>query len=315
MNQVFSFKRFWWLAKRQWGENAGVYKWWIGGIILVTLVVNWLAWMSGNLSPDEYPRFQVEKGIINLDVPLILLYIYGAWFFNGLRSKSKRAHYFSLPVSPLERVMVAFTFVVILFPVLLTTFFTVCDFVYIQIFNHIHGVSMPMFIKPTNPFGIPATSWVTVLWYISIISMFTLGSLLFGKNGLVMIFTVVLLLTIPAFIITVETKTSVKIETRFSPTYEGFRIESNQAKYSIMGRTTGGSGFQTEYMKSQGHPDFPYHSEIINRAIQKYETEGISETEEVETSKVLATILSVFYSIITPLCWLMMFFAMKRKEA
>jgi hypothetical protein len=93
--------------------------------------------------------------------------------------------YFSLPVSPLERVTVAFTFVMVLMPVLLLTVFTVFDFLFVQLFNHIHGTSVEMFFKTSSPFGSLGLMFVMLFSYLSLTSIFTLGSLMFGKNGII----------------------------------------------------------------------------------------------------------------------------------
>ena len=310
-NQVFSFKRYWWLVKRQWYENAAVYKWGIAGIVLITLVVGWLGWMSGDLSPNEYPRFQLkEKGFINLDIPILLLYVYGALFFNNLSSKCKGMSYFSLPVLPLERVMATFTFVIVLMPVFMTIVFTVSDFAYIQIFNHIHGVSMPMFIKPTNPFGIPETSWITTFWYISIISMFTLGSLLFGKKGFIITIMATFLFVIPTFI-PIETKVtennSIKVKTETSETVEMIKtIKSVES--SVTGRA-----MRTSCSVSSSDTGVSFNT--LTETIETVEISETVETSQTSRQFILGIIFKFFYSVITPFCWAMMYFVMKRKEA
>ena len=61
------------------------------------------------------------------------------FFFDDLNIKNKGMLYFSLPVSPLERISVAFTFVIVIFPTLMFLVFTVFDYCYVQLYNHIHG--------------------------------------------------------------------------------------------------------------------------------------------------------------------------------
>ena len=186
MNQIFSFKRYVWLLKRQWYEKATSYKW---GIVLMVLVVGLLFWLPNDWKSVETPRLDQFKPFPL--TAIFFLYIYGGWFFESLSSKHKKMFYFSLPVSPLERVTVAFTFVMILMPVLLLTVFNVFDFIFVHLFNHIHGTSVQMFFKTTSskemgsylPYGGMALSFVMLLGYLSCTSAFTISSLIFGKKG------------------------------------------------------------------------------------------------------------------------------------
>jgi len=196
MNQVFSFKRYVWLLKRQWCENAAIYKW---GIVLLVLAVGLLFWLSGNWKDVNNPHLgQMETFSIT---GLFFLYIYGAYFFESLSFKHKRMFYFSLPVSPLERVAVAFAYVMILMPVLILTIYTVFDFISVQLFNHIHGTSVQMFFKTSSPFGNIGMMVVMLFSYLSYTSIFTLGSLMFGKKGiLITLFAASILIFIILFI-------------------------------------------------------------------------------------------------------------------
>ena len=178
MNQFFSFKRYLWLVKRQWFENAAIYKW---GIVLMVLTVGFLFGMTSNWKTADNPQLG-QKQVFFITV-ILFFYIYAAYFFESLSSKHKRMFYFSLPVLPLERIAVAFTFVMLLMPALFLTVFTIFDFITVQLFNYIHGTSAQMFFK-TDFSGIMGISlfWM-FLGYFSFISIFTLGSLIFGKKG------------------------------------------------------------------------------------------------------------------------------------
>ena len=194
MNQIFSFKRYFWLVKRQWFENAAIYKW---GIVLIVSVTGFLFWLTSNWKTvDKYLEFNPD--LINRDIShfyprlgqeptflligIFLLCIFGGWFFESLSSKHKKMFYFSLPVSPLERVVVAFTCVIVLFPVLLLTVFTIFDCIFVQLFNHIHGTSVQILLKKGTLFnnvGIIGLS----LSFLSLASIFTFGSLILGRKG------------------------------------------------------------------------------------------------------------------------------------
>ena len=184
MNQNFSFKRYLWLVKRQWFENAATYKW---GIILMVLVICLAFLLPSDWKTVENPRLHQWATIPF--VAIFFLYIYGGWFFDRLSSKRKGMFYFSLPVTPLERVVVAFTFVMILFPVILLSVFTVFDFIFVQLFNHIHGTSEQMLFNTTSikdiglTYGGIGLTSVMLLGYLSNASILMLGSLMFGKKG------------------------------------------------------------------------------------------------------------------------------------
>jgi hypothetical protein len=194
MNQIFSFKRYAWLVKRQCFENAAIYKW---GIALMVLVTGLLFWLTSNWKTvDKF--MEINPHLINDDITyfyprlgqgptflltgIFLFCIFGGWFFESLTSKQKRMFYFSLPVLPLERITVAFTFVMILMPVLFFTIFTVFDFIFVQFFNHVHGTSVQMFFKTASYYE--GTRKIILLSIpLSITSIFTLASLIVGKKG------------------------------------------------------------------------------------------------------------------------------------
>ena len=191
MNQIFCLKRYVWLLKRQWFENATGYKW---GIALMTLLVGamfglflWIVSRQNLEIPNSAftELLNVGQMVIFSITGVLFLFIYGAMFFKSLASKHKRMFYFSLPVSPLERVTVAFSFVLVLMPVLILTVFNAFDFIATQLFNQIHGASEQMLIKAKFPVDSLNLNPMVIrtLSFLSYISVFTLGSLIFGKKG------------------------------------------------------------------------------------------------------------------------------------
>ena len=173
MNQIFSFKRYVWLLKRQWYENATIYKW---GIVLMVLAPDILFWIINSWKIVYYPdsHLNVETAMI---IRILFLYVFGALFFSHFDSKHKKMFYFSLPVSALERVAVAFTFVMVLAPVLFLITYSVFNFVSVQLFDHIHGTFLmyPKWVLPLKPLFFNST----------LCCIFVLGSLMFGKKGLI----------------------------------------------------------------------------------------------------------------------------------
>ena len=179
MNQVFSFKRYLWLVKRQWYENAAIYTW---GIVLMVLVTGLVFGITSDWKTIDNPKLgQIRPFSMIVVLPII----YGVFFFKSLNFTHKRMFYFSLPVSPLERIAEAFTYVMAFLPVLVLIVFTVCDFVSVQLFNHIHGTSVQMFFKTPSPFERIGLIFVLILGYLPYASLFMLCSLKYGKRGLI----------------------------------------------------------------------------------------------------------------------------------
>ena len=205
MNQIFCFKRYLWLVKRQWYENATIYKW---GVVLMVLVTGLLFWLSSNWKTvdkllEENPDFINYNSSYHYPtlgqwptfvlVGIFLLCMFGGWFFDSLTSKHKKMFYFSLPVLPLERVAVSFTSVMVLMPVLFLTVFTVFDFLFVHLFNYVHGTSVQMIFKTGSRYGgVGMIIWLAI--FFSITSIFTLGSLIFGKKGPVISMIVIIAL-------------------------------------------------------------------------------------------------------------------------
>jgi len=207
MNQIFCFKRYVWLLKRQWYENATGYKW---GIALMALLIGAMfglfLWISSRAMfkiPDVgYAELLFAgQAATFFTTGVLFLFVYGARFFSSLASKNRKMFYFSLPVSPLERVAVAFTFVSAFVPLLFWIIFTIFDCITVQIYNQMHDTSVQMFYKMTiendSYNSMKAATFVTYLGYLSFVSIFALGSLIFGKKGPVLsILSIIAIFTI-----------------------------------------------------------------------------------------------------------------------
>lgn len=174
MNQIFNFKRYTLLLKHQWAENAVIYKW---GIILMLILTPLLFWLCSNWKASQTLNWGQQPTFVLLGV--LYLYTFAGNFFESLANKSKGMFYFSMPVSSLERISVAFTFVLVLFPTLFMTVFSVFDFIFVQLFNYTHGTSKQMIITNVS------LLWPFVRYYLTTASILILGSLVFGKNGII----------------------------------------------------------------------------------------------------------------------------------
>ena len=201
MNQIFSFKRYVWLLKRQWYENAAGYKRDIALMTLLVCSMFWLLfWIFGKfrISDNQSDIFKVAQMATFVITGILFVFMYGVRFFNSLTSKSRKMFYFSLPVSPLERVTIAFTFVSVLVPLLFWIVFTIFDCLSVQLFNSINETSVQMFFKVEDFQNkvVKETTLGHYMFYLSFVSIFTFGSLMFGKKGLV-----ISILIIIAFVI------------------------------------------------------------------------------------------------------------------
>ena len=182
MNQIFSFKRFVWLLKRQWMENSAFYLFTMGIIAVAIPVIRW-SFIIGSLGVNR-----LQMGHESTFVFLIFfLWGHAAHYFNqNLGSKSKRMFSFSLPVSPFERVMVAFSFVVMFVPVFVLTIFCINDYLFVQLYNEIHKASEQMLIFKFTP-----TKWGDVNFFsvylvnlFAFIPIFALCSFFLRNRGL-----------------------------------------------------------------------------------------------------------------------------------
>ena len=157
-----------------------------------------LFWLSSSWKSVENPHLgQMQTFSI---VGLFFFYIFGSNFFDSLSSKHKGMFYFSLPVSPLERVGVAFTSIMVILPLLFLIIFSVSDFLFVQLFNHVHGASEQMVFTKVSPLEHIRLSFVFALaWsYLSFTSAYALGSLVFGKNSMI-ITTVIIFIILSVF--------------------------------------------------------------------------------------------------------------------
>ena len=178
MDQIFSFKRYLLLMKRQWYENAGIYK---SGILLMAISLIFMYAILTSWKETDHLRMG-QVGSFAL-VSMFFLYTFGDNFFESLKSKPKGMFYFSLPVSPLERVAVAFTCVMVLMPAIFVIIFFPLDFLAVKLFNHIHGASEGLIYTKTLSLPHRTVGFFTLISSgLTFSSIFVLCSLFFGKK-------------------------------------------------------------------------------------------------------------------------------------
>jgi hypothetical protein len=161
--------------KRQYVENATLYRWSVLVLILSVPFLNWL-FIDWN-SVSSLGSGNGSREVIFVISCAIFPVIFGGTFFENIASKYKGMSYFSLPVSVPERLTAAFSYTMILFPAACFTLFSVCDAFSIWLYN--------------TKFDTDYVSFVTYLDFelvyliVTMISMFVLGSFMFGKISIV----------------------------------------------------------------------------------------------------------------------------------
>ncbi len=174
MNQVFSFKRYAWLMKRQFMENKKAYLWGIG-ILLAMIVLSFM--MFGQWTHGKTTSYFGQEEVFLLNGFICLLFFAGT-FYESFSSKYKGMFYFSLPTSSLEKLAVSFTYVMVLFPMVYIGIYYLADFFAVQHFNAIHGTDKSMY-------HLFSTDKEPILMILFLMPIFALCSLMFGKVGIV----------------------------------------------------------------------------------------------------------------------------------
>ncbi|MDR3261274.1 MAG: hypothetical protein LBT78_05505 [Tannerella sp.] len=170
MNQLFSFKRYAWLMKRQFVENKKIYFWGIGAIVacVALMFMTFIRWDKGEYF-DHEPVFGISC--------FIFMLFYAGTFCEPLNSKYKGMFYFSLPATPLERLAVIFSYVMVLFPAVLLSILYVEDYLAVAIFNSIHGAQKHLL-------SLFALEWKVVLVMPQFVSGIALCSFMLGRAGI-----------------------------------------------------------------------------------------------------------------------------------
>ena len=346
MNQIFSFKRYVWLLKRQWYENAAGYKW---GIILMALSAGLLFFLYGDWKPVAHRSIipHIDQNHVFFFTEIVFIFVFCSFFFENLTSRYKRMFYFSLPVSSLERIAATFTCVLAFIPLQLAVF-AVCDMIAVRLFNHIHGTSIQMFFKTVMSFE--GTDYLFhSLFCLSLISMYLLGSLLFGKKGRIIVIMVAIFFSIPCVVPVKNVETKIigvnpsenevsetffknylsvigvnttwfvrhymndektgKIIARIDLANTKNLIASAEANITMSDLTAIGYG----YYFSPEFSEFSLSS--IETVVSSDITVHRNGEPKISSRKFLGLIFKIMYSLSVPVLWILMYFVMKRKEA
>ncbi len=171
MNQIFSFKRYILLMKRQFAENKRLYLWGTGGVLAIIVLFFWS--ISSIIAKSQF----YQEAVLTISAYLCLTF-YAGTFHEQLGIKRKRMFYYSLPASPLERLAVAFSYVMVLCPVVFIVLFYTADFFAIQIFNSANGTNFPII-------SIFTYRWDVIYHIVLLMSVFAVCSFSFGTAGII----------------------------------------------------------------------------------------------------------------------------------
>jgi hypothetical protein len=146
-------------------------------MVLVPELLFWIT-NSREIFFNPVPDFGTRTAIMTR---MVSLYIFAALFFFNWGSKRSRMFYLSLPVTSLERVAVAFTFMMVLMPVLVEGLNLVSHFIFVPLFDYIHGTSLQE--KELYAYSEWGLICKVIFYNLSLCSIFALGSLIFGQGG------------------------------------------------------------------------------------------------------------------------------------
>ncbi|MDR0363461.1 MAG: hypothetical protein LBH92_00320 [Bacteroidales bacterium] len=174
MNDVFSFKRFALSVKAYWIENK---KRIILKFILIPIILMFLFLILNSWKPIKSYQYDFHDEFIFITFCGAFLCGNAIRFFNNYSTKREMTMFsLSIPTAPLERLLIAFCYVMIFIPLILISFFFIIDFIAIGIFNNLHQSDQIMF-KLSD---IPASDYIG---FATIASVILFGSLFFKKYG------------------------------------------------------------------------------------------------------------------------------------
>lgn len=206
MEQVFNFTRWWLLVQRHWSENrkryilaipaiAALIAAWYGFIYFISSVPNPL--------PESIQYITYYTGLF------IVGCLYGSTIFSELGTTSTGIAYLLLPASALEKLLCALFFSVVLLFVFYSIAFYVVDIPMVKFINthrvhYIRPTQQGYTFEPSNIVNIlknlgnlwdaPISAFLLI--YLSIQSVFILGSVYFRRLSFIKTIVTVLLLIV-----------------------------------------------------------------------------------------------------------------------
>jgi hypothetical protein len=160
--------------KRQFVENAALYRW---SMLILILLIPLLFWLFIDWNSSTAPRVNGIGESIFVIACIICPVIFGGTYFESIASKHKSMFYFSLPVSASERLATAFSFAMIIFPAICFTLLAVCDTFSAWLYHLKFDADYPPFTRYLD--------FELIYITITLISVFVLGSFIFGKISVI----------------------------------------------------------------------------------------------------------------------------------
>lgn len=188
MNQFFSFERFSLLVKKHWVENKKRYS--LSILAYTGLLIPWF--LSGIIMHEE--------DIMDHDVQQLTFFFslfvvgtfYASQYFSDLGSRAKGSNFILVPASTFEKFLCSLLYTVLLFLIVFTAAFYLADVLMVTLANAFSTTNDPN-LKATvlNVFKVkliqfnPEVAINLVLFFISIQSLFLLGSVYFKKYSFI----------------------------------------------------------------------------------------------------------------------------------
>ncbi len=183
MNDIFSFKRYALLMKRQWVENRKLY------LLGIPSVLGILTFFMCSLENREEVFLSDFGSFTFIAAGMFFILILSGTFFQRVNTKENGMFFFSLPTSKLEKWAVAFSYTMVIFPLIYLGLFYTVNFFVIQALNSIYHIHFHM-LSPAQ-IGL---DWAIILFLLT--SFAVLGSLFLGKNGVFISFLVFVFLAV-----------------------------------------------------------------------------------------------------------------------
>jgi hypothetical protein len=225
MNNSFNFNRFILLFKKHTLEHYKTYLMSAGVLAgIMTLIFSFIYYSNeGNIN------LQIQQ-IIFLNFLLLSGTIFTSMIFSDLGDKKKAISFLTLPVSHLEKYLVAWVYSLVVFLVVFIAIFYLLDFTFLTMAN----VSKPVKIPLINVFSTETMIWSAFPVYAGFHSFFFTGAILFEKLHFIKTaFGFFLLLTVISILNYPLVKMIFNVEILSAPPFNFIRIQLDKQDWRI----------------------------------------------------------------------------------